>query len=101
MQVMPQVAVCLLGSKEQQGVSAAIREASRRLLMSAAHLVEAHELRSRVLFGLVEGLEADISGRLGCVGEGPRDGVKVMGPNGHQGSLPAHNTQFDSCKTSE
>ena len=54
-----------------------------------AHLVEAHELGGSVLFGLVEGFEADVSRRFGCVRERTRHGVQIMGPNGHQASLPA------------
>ncbi len=55
----------------------------------AAHLVEAHELGGGVLISLVERFEADVSGRFGCVCERTRDGVQVMGPDGHQAPLPA------------
>lgn len=55
----------------------------------AAYLVEGHELRGSVLFGLVKGSEADICRRFCCESEWTRDRVQVMGPNSHQASLPA------------
>lgn len=58
--------------------------------MSMSYLVEAHELGGSVLFGLVEGFEADVSRRFGCVCKRTRDGVQIMGPDGHQTPLPAH-----------
>lgn len=42
-----------------------------------------------VLFGLVEGLEADVSGGSGRVGERARDGVQVVGADGHQAPFSA------------
>lgn len=56
---------------------------------SPTHLIEAHELGGRVLFGLIEGLEGDVSWTFGCVRERTRDGVQVMGPNRHQAPLSA------------
>jgi len=90
--IMPQVTVCLYEPRQQHWVSTAQKH---KLLFgpacsqSAAHLVETHELRCSVLFGLVERLEVDVIGRFGCVGERATDGVQVMGPNGHQAPLPA------------
>lgn len=55
----------------------------------AVYLVEGHELRGSVLFGLVKGLEADVCRRFRRECEWTRDRVQVMGPNSHQGSLPA------------
>lgn len=90
--IMPQVAVCLeFIQKKNNTVSTAQKDT---LLvwptssLSAIHLVEAHELGGSVLFGLVERLEADVSGRFGCICERARDGVQVMGPDGHKAPLP-------------
>lgn len=56
--------------------------------VTSCYLVEAHQLRGRVLFGLVQRFEADVSWRFGCVREGTGDGVQVVGPDRHQAPLP-------------
>lgn len=59
------------------------------------YLVEAHELDSCELFSLVERFEADVCRRFSRERKRTRDGVQVMSPNGHQGSLPAYQTGIE------
>lgn len=59
------------------------------LLCCVDYLVEGHELRGSVLFGLVKRLEADLCRRFCCKCEWTWDCVQIMGPNSHQASLPA------------
>lgn len=54
------------------------------------YLVVTHELDSSELFRLVERFEADLRRWFGREGERTRQGVQIMSPNGHQGSLPAY-----------
>ena len=91
---MPQVAVCLYEPGEQHSVSSKKKEKMLIWPMSselAVYLVEAHELRGRELFGLVQRFEADVSRGFGCVCERTRDGVQVMSPDRHQAPLPSQN----------
>lgn len=87
--IMPQVAVCLYVPWEQHWVS----KQNKIFIWPAAtplpvHLVEPHELGSSVFFGLVKWFEADVPRSFGCVCEGPRNGIQVVGPNCHQAPLP-------------
>lgn len=56
------------------------------------YLVVTHELDSSEVFSLVERFEADLCRWFGRECERTRQGVQIMSPNGHQGSLPAYKT---------
>ena len=99
--IVSQVAVCLYGTymhtrnTSELAPLSAIVTASCQINVHltvrkpfAAHLIEAHEFCGSVLLGLVKGFEADVTRGFSCVGEGARDGVQVMGSNGHQCPFP-------------
>lgn len=52
-----------------------------------SYLIESHQFLGVHFFGLVQWHEFDVLGRQSIVGEGTRNGVKIMGTDRNQGSL--------------
>lgn len=91
--IMLQVVVCLLDLGGKKNMLPFLSKSQTCLsgyhCQLANYLVESHELRGSVLFGLIKRLEADLCRRFCCVCEWTRDCIQVMGPNSHQAPFPA------------